>query len=237
MGGVYVYERLSIMIGELFKRTFTALILLGCFFGAYLHSGMLFGLLLLTVLIIIMGYEWPLLLNIESKWRFALLSLFYPILPMLMLIFMTALYRSQDMLFPLYPFIIAWIYDTMGYFVGISFGIHKILPSVSPRKSWEGLVGSLIGVFIGNLILLQRITVSPFFLIPRHFHYILAFSCLTTLVAFAGGMFISYLKRLQNLKDTGSLLPGHGGLLDRFDSILFIGVLVFSVLLAGNFLI
>lgn len=223
------------MISEFVVRTISAMILLVCFFGAYLHSSLLFSLLLLAALLIIMFFEWPKLIDTSSKLRFMALSLFYPVAPMFGLIMLNGLYRSSDMMLPLYPFVISWVYDSMGYFVGKGIGSHKICPSISPGKSWEGLMGSFVGVFLCNVMLLQRIIIKPFFELTSNFTSMLIFSLILTIVAFSGGMMISYLKRLKGLKDTGSLLPGHGGLLDRFDSILFVGVFVWCVMLAADF--
>lgn len=235
MGGDCVYERLCIMIGELLTRTMSALVLLVCFFWAYLHSALLFSMLLGASLFIIVCFEWSELLETASHIRFFFITLMYPILPMLGLILLTQWYRHLDLLFPLYPFIISWIYDTMGYLVGITIGNHKIWPSISPGKSWEGLAGSLVGVFIGNLFMLQKISIEPFYTITKRFSTMFTFSVVITLAAFFGGMMISALKRRRGLKDTGSLLPGHGGLLDRFDSILFVGVVVWVVLIGESF--
>ncbi len=223
-------------MSEFIQRTVSAIILLGCFFGAYLHSSLLFSLLLLAALMIILVFEWPKLMTKTSTFQFICISLLYPITPMMGLVLLNNTYRPVDMILPLYPFIISWIYDTMGYFVGKLIGFHKICPTISPGKSWEGLLGSLIGVFFGNVILLQRISIKPFYALTNNFAHIFAFSVVITLVAFTGGIMISYLKRCNALKDTGTLLPGHGGLLDRFDSILFVAVLVWIVILAGSFL-
>lgn len=224
------------MIGELFTRTFSAIVLLGCFLGAYLHSTMLFSLLLFAALLIILVFEWPNLVDRKPFSLFIFISLLYPIAPMIGLILLNGWFRPIDLLFPLYPFIISWIYDTMGYMVGSLIGVHKICPSISPGKSWEGLLGSFVGVLLGNVVLLQRITIDPFNAFATQFKTLLMFSLAVTCIAFTGGMMISLLKRRKGLKDAGSLLPGHGGLLDRFDSIFFVGMLVWGILLTSEFL-
>ena len=223
------------MISEFLMRTVSAVILIGCFFIAYLHSMALFTYTLLAALLIMLVFEWPSLIDSTSKISFIVISLFYPIAPMFGLIILNACFRPADMLLPLYPFVISWIYDTMGYLVGKMVGYHKICPNISPGKTWEWLVGSFIGVFIGNVCFLQRITVEPFYQITTRFTSMLIYSMLLTLTAFSGGMMLSYLKRRKGLKDAGSLLPGHGGLLDRFDSIFFVGMFVWGVILVELF--
>lgn len=114
-----------------------------------------------------------------------------------------------------YPILLSMAVDTSGYFVGRSWGSHKLIPKVSPKKSWEGLiagffVGMLVSVFTSFLVLPTDVS--------RGYFICLSFFCLVASVF--GDLSISLLKRLANVKDSGNLLPGHGGLLDRFDSIM-----------------
>jgi len=103
--------------------------------------------------------------------------------------------------------------DTGGFFAGVKFGKHKLSPSISPKKSWEGLAGSVIatmivGVIGATVILDMNPTVG-----------ILA-GLLAPITATIGDLAESLIKRDLQLKDMGSLLPGHGGVLDRLDSLL-----------------
>jgi len=139
----------------------------------------------------------------------------------------------------LYPFFVAWAADTSGYIVGKTIGRTKMCPTISPGKSWEGFIGSLGGIMIINLLVLPKITVAPFSCytnlwyllgpVKGWFFFTLFCLCQTTL-AFMGGLFLSKLKRLSGVKDAGTVLPGHGGFLDRFDSVLttvmFVWVLI-----------
>ena len=114
-----------------------------------------------------------------------------------------------------YPIFLSMAVDTSGYLIGRSWGSHKLIPKVSPKKSWEGLiagffVGMLLSVFASFLVLPSDVT--------RGYLICLSFFCLVASVF--GDLSISLLKRLANVKDSGNLLPGHGGLLDRFDSIM-----------------
>ena len=103
--------------------------------------------------------------------------------------------------------------DTFGYLVGVLIGRHSLVPSISPKKSWEGLVGSIFFTSIGGAL---------------SFHYILDFqwwigSLVALMIVFtatSGDLIESAMKRDLSLKDMGSLLPGHGGMLDRLDSVL-----------------
>lgn len=110
---------------------------------------------------------------------------------------------------------IIWAADTGAYFVGRSFGRHKLAPSISPGKTWEGFLGGMaLAVVIA--LLLARLTLA----MPPAPMAMVILTITTVLAAAAGDLFISVHKRTMGLKDSGRLFPGHGGVLDRFDSVL-----------------
>jgi phosphatidate cytidylyltransferase len=104
--------------------------------------------------------------------------------------------------------------DTFAYFAGVIFGKHKMAPSISPKKSWEGLIGGLIASLIGGALI---------------FHYTFdvawyigsAIGLMTVVTATCGDLIESAIKRDLAIKDMSNLLPGHGGIMDRLDSALF----------------
>ena len=109
---------------------------------------------------------------------------------------------------------LAWGSDTGGYFAGRLFGKHQLVTRVSPKKTVEGLLGSF---FVGILVSV----IAAFYLVPN-WHQRLLFCIIALLavgLAVTGDLMVSLLKRLVGLKDTSQLLPGHGGLLDRVDSV------------------
>ena len=106
-----------------------------------------------------------------------------------------------------------WAADIGAYFTGRAWGKHKMIPQVSPGKSWEGLAGGLVSVLVIAGISLTWLPVSS---IPLWF----GLAVTTALVSVLGDLFFSVLKRRCGLKDTGKLLPGHGGILDRLDSLI-----------------
>ena len=115
----------------------------------------------------------------------------------------------------LFVFILMWVADSAAYFSGRSLGRHKLAPRVSPGKTWEGAVGGVIG---GALF---AVAAGAWF--GWTGNRLVGFTVLAVIcVAFSivGDLFISLLKRQQGLKDTGNLFPGHGGVLDRIDSLL-----------------
>jgi len=114
----------------------------------------------------------------------------------------------------LHTFIGIWAVDTGGYLFGKCFGKHKIFPVTSPKKTYEGLLGSLVLLF-----LIQSFSWYFFeFLSLLEF---LAINILIFVGSIYGDYFESFLKRNYHIKDSGNLIPGHGGLLDRLDSAIY----------------
>lgn len=117
-------------------------------------------------------------------------------------------------------FILVWLSDVGGYFAGINFGKHKLLERISPKKTWEGVGGSLVLCIIGSYLL------SKFFPIMNIYMW-LVLGVLVCISSVIGDLIESMLKRSANIKDSGNILPGHGGILDRFDSVLFVIPIVY----------
>ncbi len=105
-----------------------------------------------------------------------------------------------------------WINDTMAYIVGSLIG-KTPLSSISPKKTWEGTIG-------GAILAVAAVTLTNYF-INNAFFSALCISSITVVLGITGDLFESKLKRLAGVKDSGSIMPGHGGFLDRFDSLLF----------------
>jgi len=103
--------------------------------------------------------------------------------------------------------------DTFGYLVGVLLGKHPMAPNISPKKSWEGLIGSIIFTTVGGAIAIDNIL---------HIHWWIGalVGLVMVFTATSGDLIESAMKRDLQLKDMGSLLPGHGGILDRLDSVL-----------------
>ncbi len=206
-------------MNEVFKRTVTGIVLLIGFGGAYLHSPLLFVFVIGIILGIILMAEWPMLMpHTFSPWW--MLTPFFPILPMSMLMWLTLLFHGSDFYLPLYPIIIAWTADTAGYVFGKFFGKHKMCPNISPNKTWEGFAGSIIAVFCMHMYLAPKILIIQRAYAAHPIILNLLATAIFTGVSFLGGLLLSFLKRKNKLKDAGAILPGHGGFLDRFDGVM-----------------
>ncbi len=116
------------------------------------------------------------------------------------------------------PFVTAWLSDTFAYFTGIILGKNKLCPKISPKKTVEGSLGGIIGSTIFSLIA-GVIFNNLGFSIPFLHYGIIGVLCGIT--GQIGDLFASSIKRFCKIKDYGKIIPGHGGILDRFDSILF----------------
>ena len=113
-----------------------------------------------------------------------------------------------------------WIFDSMAFFVGIRYGKHPLMPTISPKKTVEGSIGGLVGGFFGlwlTIRLLELFWKQPIFTLWQ----IGLLSIGLWMSATFGDLFESALKRAYALKDIGNILPGHGGWLDRIDSMVF----------------
>lgn len=117
----------------------------------------------------------------------------------------------------------AWGNDTLAYFSGRQFGKHKLWPRLSPKKTWEGFFGGLLGSLIGGLLVFAVADIS--------LGHILAMALLISVIGPLGDLSVSMMKRYTGVKDASNLLPGHGGLLDRIDSLIFatIGIYYYVV--------
>jgi phosphatidate cytidylyltransferase len=117
-----------------------------------------------------------------------------------------------------------WLSDTLAYFIGAPLGKHKLCPQISPKKSIEGFLAGLFGPILAAIfsyhIFLGFVSITD----------LLFLSLIIGLIGQVGDLVESSLKREANLKDSSNILPGHGGILDRFDSLLFVGPSVYFYL-------
>lgn len=124
-------------------------------------------------------------------------------------------------------FIIIWTNDTFAYIVGKSFGKHKLLERVSPKKTIEGFVGGLLFSIIAGII------ISKYYIVPKpNYQNKLLFiwtvsAVIISIFSTLGDLIESKFKRIAGVKDSGKIMPGHGGVLDRLDSIIFVAPFVY----------
>lgn len=136
-------------------------------------------------------------------------------------------YLAGGLWWMLFGFLVTWANDTAAYFVGVTIGRHKLWPRISPKKTWEGTVGGCIGA---ALVGMGVVAWSP--LVGGHSPWFgLALGAFCGVLALLGDLSVSILKRQVGVKDSGHLFPGHGGVLDRMDSPLFVLPFIYQMIL------
>lgn len=146
---------------------------------------------------------------------------------------MLVLIREMDNGFYLAPMLVisVWIADSFAYIAGSLFGRHKLAPVISPKKSWEGLIAGTLGSMVAWAIL-------PLVSGSTYGAWVSALlGLVVSISALAGDLFESRIKREAGVKDSGTLLPGHGGVLDRVDSMLSVSIVLFVLLSTAGVLL
>ena len=131
---------------------------------------------------------------------------------------------EQGRFYILIPFVLAFLSDTGAYFTGLSFGKHKLAPVISPKKTVEGVIGGVAGAVLG--MLLYCAVLQLFFKFQVNYFYAVIYGILGSAAGVFGDLCFSVIKRQTGIKDYGKLFPGHGGILDRFDSMMVVAPLV-----------
>ena len=220
---VMMYEYLNITIGKklCFGQWLSILSGLFLFVGVFsvryfgLNPGILFALALPLSLIFI-SLLWQ--KGDYSSYPYLLSAIVYIALPFTLLDLLAFDYAGRfNGVIVLALFIILWASDVGAYLFGMTFGQkngHKLFPSISPKKSWEGYIGSFfVSAVVGFYL-------AKFDLLPFKYVHAVVLAIVINVFATLGDLVESQLKRNFNVKDSGKIMPGHGGLLDRFDGAL-----------------
>ena len=130
-------------------------------------------------------------------------------------------------------FLFIWLYDTGAYCVGMLLGRHRLFERISPKKSWEGVIGGFAVCIAGAYVTHQWL--DEFFQVPELTVW-MGLGAIVAIFATLGDLVESLIKRTVGVKDSGNILPGHGGILDRIDSLLLVApaVLIYLLLIVPN---
>jgi phosphatidate cytidylyltransferase len=174
--------------------------------------------LLATIAVYSIVIEWP---QFKCWW----LTPLYPVMPyILLIVFNASGYRSEL----LWLLCIATVHDSCAYVVGNLIGSKKLWLRVSPGKTWEGALGGIIGSLIISYLLLPVLVYPDSFLFSLSSIGYILIVLLLNVACVLGDLFESWLKRRAHIKDSGTILPGHGGVLDRLDS-LFGAIIIWTL--------
>ena len=196
------------------------------------HTGAIHAYLLIGMLVYTLVLFSEMMLD-HVKVRIEMIALCYvagAIVPFLLSALIRILAMTTGRYVILVPFVVAFMSDGGAYFAGLKFGKHKLAPVVSPNKTIEGAVGGLVAAMAGMLIYAIILDLG----FPQ-FKVNYGIALLYGLIGSAAGMFgdlcFSIIKRQTGIKDYGNLIPGHGGVLDRFDSLMMVAPLMEALLL------
>ena len=151
------------------------------------------------------------------------------VLPLLLSSIARILMLSGGRYLVLLPFVISFSADSGAYFVGVAIGKHKMAPILSPKKSWEGAVGGVLSAVI--LTVVYALILDMAFGLTVRYGAAILYGLFGSVVSILGDLFFSAIKRQTGIKDFSHLLPGHGGVLDRFDSMSLVAPLTEALLL------
>jgi phosphatidate cytidylyltransferase len=203
----------------------SALLFISCFatnYFAFTSGFLLFGMLLILIPIFELYRKKK---NPFTNIAFTILGILYVALPFSLLNYMAFPLEDQEFHFQIIlgVFIMIWANDTGAYIVGVNFGKHRLFERISPKKSWEGSIGGAV------------ITLAVAYLYSLFSHDLslvlwLIIAVLVFIFGSLGDLVESLFKRCISIKDSGKILPGHGGVLDRFDAILLVSPMVFIFL-------
>lgn len=155
---------------------------------------------------------------------FSIYAIFYITLPFTLLIYLPYISCGEwqpEIIF--FPFLLVWFNDTFAYLFGSQFGKHKLFPRISPKKSWEGAIGGGITTIAAGLVIAPYI--KGLDIIDTT-----VISGIVVIFGIFGDLIESMFKRCIEIKDSGHIMPGHGGVLDRLDSIIFAIPVIFVYL-------
>ncbi|MAZ80252.1 MAG: phosphatidate cytidylyltransferase [Rickettsiales bacterium] len=209
------------------NRIISSLILIPVAIYAIFFSMSLF-ILISLILVFLMTIEWGNITQSASKktnWQ--IFGFIYIILP----IYCAIKLRQIDPFILLWMFFIIWTTDIFAYFFGKFLKGPKLAPKISPNKTWSGLLGGVISCAVVGVI--------SSFIFPGTLLFFITISILLSIIEQFGDLFESKIKRIFNVKDSGAIIPGHGGVIDRMDGMVFVAPITYAlvILMPGNFIL
>lgn len=227
-----IEQKTPYLISKLFNIVSGIIIFVSAYF--FLDGKSILALPISALLYLLSLLVSAILINRKDIFNTIIYSAFgqlYITLPFCLLLLISYEYKMANTIyhyaFVLAIFVFIWVNDTFAFATGITMGKHKLLERISPKKTIEGFVG---GIFF---TMLAGVGFS-FLFIEYNTLFWIGFALIASLFATLGDLFESLIKRTYNVKDSGHLIPGHGGILDRIDSLLFVIPAIYIYLLITN---
>lgn len=236
-------DKLMITIYCVFNYCITLFTVSNLDFAMMLTMQLVFLLVYLFVVVIVESIKNKNYNMVDNK-NIALNTILACVYPAFMLMLLVGINHIDDyvgiknfsLMFIVLVFAITMLTDTMAYFVGVTFKGPKLAPKISPKKTISGAIGGLLGGVLGAMLVYLIILkvgdlsqiLSMYNLAWWHF---LIIGLLGSVIGQCGDLFESKIKRSANIKDSGDIFPGHGGMLDRVDAMTFVSVFIFLTLL------
>ncbi len=209
----YIENRLLFFLSSLFSVTIPFLHLLPRFGYSLIVFAVFVFVVIITVALIVFYDK-------ESLEKICIAFSVSAIIPLFFSTMIYARLLKNGLFYLIMIFIVSWATDTGGFVFGKMFGRHKMCPKISPNKTIEGAIGGFL-FSIGGFLIFSFIVDTFTDNISVNYFMVVLFAFIGSFFAILGDLFASILKRNYNVKDFGYLIPGHGGILDRFDSVLF----------------
>lgn len=231
MAAIAAYELLhgTGLVKEKLLNIFAAVMAFWC--AIWSGLGLEYGWLLLSILL-----YWVLLMAVVMRGgmklefqKVALCLVAGIILPLLLSSLVRIHTWDKGRHFIFVPFVFAFMSDTGAYFAGMLFGKHKLAPVISPKKTVEGMAGGVIITILGMAA--YCLVLEKCFAMQPNYWLSIVYGLAGALISVFGDLCFSVVKRQTGIKDYGNLIPGHGGILDRFDSMMLAGPLAEVLLL------
>ncbi|CAL7962554.1 phosphatidate cytidylyltransferase [Alphaproteobacteria bacterium] len=212
---------LDLKATKILARTLSSLLLIPVILCAVCAGGLFYQLLILTISIIML-YEWRCIITHRaevsiSRWQ--TLGMLYVLSFALSMLFLR--HAHDGYYITLWLFLTVWATDIFSYLVGTAIKGPKIAPKISPNKTWSGLLGGIAAATIVGVIFYKQYARSL-----SYFDYVLFINPLIAIVSTLGDLLESKFKRYFGVKDSGNLIPGHGGVLDKVDGLVTSSMLV-----------
>lgn len=204
----------------LYAAAMSVAVCIWCAYGA-VYPWAALGLFIFTVLV------FSELLISQTKLPFDKIAITFMagiVIPLMLGALVRLISHTEGRFYILIPFVIAFLSDTGAYFAGCAFGKHKLAPIISPKKTVEGLIGGVAGAIVG--MILYCLVLQTAFDFTVNYAFAAIYGLFGSLAAVFGDLCFSAIKRNVGIKDYGNLIPGHGGILDRFDSMTIVAPLV-----------